>query len=91
MLKKPLLIFLGALSVFLTALSIGFAGSPTMVAKPSGVQRQAPLQSDSLVAVAGMGKSTDKQYVVDLRRCASMAGADKASCIAFARRRHGDA
>jgi hypothetical protein len=42
------------------------------------------------VTIAGMGTSTDKQYALDLRRCAAMTGADKASCISFAKQRHGE-
>jgi hypothetical protein len=47
-------------------------------------------QADGAVAVAGMGTTTNKQYGLDLRRCASMSGAEKASCITFAKQRHGD-
>lgn len=80
-----------SLGIVLVALSIGWASTSSMAGKTSQTPAAKQLAlADSTVVVAGMGTTTNKQYGLDLRRCASMSGAEKASCISFAKHRHGD-
>ena len=76
---------------FLIAAALCIAASSAFAGKTSqGSMPDVIAQADTGVAIAGMGTTTGKQYAVDLRRCATMSGAEKASCVSFAKRRHGD-